>query len=251
MPKCGADKRNCTCGYRYQQSDSKGETAVCPQCGKARPCGGQRVTGSKRCKLHGGKSLVGPAHPSYTTGKYSTKWIPANLVEFVEGLSNDEDLLSGLEELRVLKGRFWQLFARQAGINVFEALAKAWGEFERAMKLPDSDPDKQDKTQASLGELNKLIKTGGNEGKRFEEIYRLGQQLVMMQESERRRRTDAQNILTADQAMVFVSKVMNSITKHVKENADTTTARLILAGITADIVGLVGVSRQQHLASGD
>lgn len=246
---CGANKKNCPCGYRYQTTDPKGPQAVCPTCSKPRACCKKKVPGTERCSIHGGKSLTGPANPAFTHGNRAVKdWMPKNLIGFVEELANDEDLLNGLDELRVLAARFRLLWARNEGINVFEAIKTAWYAFEAAMKLPDSDPDKQEYTQKALGDLNKLIKTGGKEGERFREIYSLASQLANLRETERRRLYDETNALTPDKALFLVNSLYTSITKHVKAKTDAVTARAILAGVADDLRTLLPRSSPIQIA---
>jgi hypothetical protein len=64
-----------------------------------RPCNNAVLSGRNYCRFHGGKSLVGPAHPNFITGLNSTGYkrfskVGQQLLTQIEELRNDPDLFS-------------------------------------------------------------------------------------------------------------------------------------------------------------
>ncbi|MDA2916253.1 hypothetical protein MYX64_05355 [Nitrospinae bacterium AH_259_B05_G02_I21] len=68
-------------------------------------CGAQAVTGSDKCRHHGGLTPRGPTSPNFIHGRYS-KFPVAGLEERVEALKHDPELLSldlRIAELQALR----------------------------------------------------------------------------------------------------------------------------------------------------
>ncbi len=77
-------------------------------------CQGPRVRGRARCRMHGGASLVGPASPSWRTGKYS-KVLPTRLRAAHIAALNDPGLLQCRDDIAVLDARLAELVGRLDG----------------------------------------------------------------------------------------------------------------------------------------
>jgi len=65
------------------------------------PCKRRKSIGRTRCKMHGGGSPIGSAHPSYRTGRYS-RYLPFGLAEKFEQALEDPDWLSLEKEIRLI-----------------------------------------------------------------------------------------------------------------------------------------------------
>ena len=57
-----------------------------------------------RCKLHGGKSLAGAAHPNFKTGRYS-KYLPKHLAKAYDEIKADPKLLQLDDDVALLEAR--------------------------------------------------------------------------------------------------------------------------------------------------
>src|SRR5215468_2770168 len=175
--KCGADKKNCKCEYRFSATDPKGPNAVCPKCGAPRPC--ERLAmANGRCQVHGGLTPAGIANPNLTAGGKYSKYLPIGLLEIWNELVTDEELLNGLDDVKLLHCRLATLMRSNNSFDVFGDLQAAWSEFERASRMPDGAEDdkeakkaKQDAISAALAEINNLIRKGKGESGRWQEIY--------------------------------------------------------------------------------
>jgi hypothetical protein len=98
------------------------------------PCERSPVRGRTRCRVHGGKTLVGSASPTYRTGRYS-KYVPERLRERYEAAEDDAELLSLRGEIALTDARLLDLLAR---VNTGES-GQLWAELRRAYReFPDS-----------------------------------------------------------------------------------------------------------------
>lgn len=255
MTQCGANKRNCPCGYKYMRTDAKGFGAKCPKCAASRPCG-QRAMSNGRCSRHGGKSPSGTAHPNFETGLYA-KDLPHNMLEIFQQLQSDEELLKGMSDLRLMYTRLKLLLRSNNSLDVFADLQSAWNRFEQASRMPDGgDADeaakavkqaKQDAMNAALAGINALIRKGKGEAGRWQEIYSISDRLVRLRESERRRLLDEQTSLSAERAMLLITMITNSVIKRVKDSVDQDIARGVLNGVSLDLMQILGPIRGASL----
>lgn len=103
----------------------KGSPAAIPgKCGSQLPqrgcapgtpwryCKQDPLKGRERCRLHGGASLIGPAHPSFKQGLFSLALLNTPLQAGYEALQGDRELLSVQSQIRLLNGRMLQLAQR-------------------------------------------------------------------------------------------------------------------------------------------
>ena len=75
------------------------------------PCRNKPVTGRTVCRMHGGKSRRGIAHPNYQTGRYAKDLPPHLAKEFTANLES-ETLTSLREDLALSDIRISELLER-------------------------------------------------------------------------------------------------------------------------------------------
>src|SRR4051812_28697546 len=64
-----------------------------------------------RCRMHGGKSLSGPASPTFTTGRHS-KYLPARLLARYQEMTQDAELLALRDEIALIDARISDVLQR-------------------------------------------------------------------------------------------------------------------------------------------
>src|SRR3954465_9212974 len=64
-----------------------------------------------RCRMHGGKSLAGPASPSFTTGRHS-KYLPRRLLARYQEMAHDAELLALRDEIALIDARIADVLGR-------------------------------------------------------------------------------------------------------------------------------------------
>ena len=115
------------CGSKLRNSDPP------------RYCQQRPVPGKTRCRLHGGASLLGPSHPSFVHGRYSSD-LPASLAARLQVGLADPELLSLRAEMALLDARNGELLAAikdgEAGQEAPVA-ARALREMEAAQRAGD------------------------------------------------------------------------------------------------------------------
>jgi hypothetical protein len=228
--RCGARNRNCRrCGHRYPASERPLED--CPECGELRRCRSNPVNGSKRCRMHGGKTPRGIASVEFETGRYSRS-LPGRLVATYETALQDADLITLRNELALLQARLHELLGSvdTAGTRgVWAKLGKAQRELDRAWQDADSTA-----TAKAIHKMGVVVGDAATERAAWREVYEVVEQLRRLSESERRRLVDLQQMITAEQLMAYTGALL----ALVKENVTDPT---ILSNIGAGVRRLVSV----------
>lgn len=191
-----------------------------------RPCRARPMPNG-RCRMHGGKSLVGPASPSYRHGRY-TSFLPDRLKGRYQEAAADADLLALHEEVALTDARLADVLKRVDrgdSADLWKQLKRAMDDLEnmRSLGLPDSGP---------LSELKRLIARGIADWAAWDEVAKLLEQRRRLVESERKRLVEMQQTITAERAMALLGVVYDVVTRHVEDKPT-------LAAIGADIGRLV------------
>lgn len=183
-----------------------------------------------RCRIHGGTSLGGLASPTFKTGRYS-KYLPVRLVSRYHEAITDPDLVALRDELGLLDTRIVQVVsALDTGESreAWAALVSAWStleeQFERALDTGEI-PEEMERTVESIGTL---IRSGMSEGYVWQEIRGLIKDRALLVAGEQKRLVEMQQYVKVDQAMTFVSAVMDSVRRHVHDTD-------VLAAIGTDL----------------
>ncbi len=181
--------------------------------------------GNGKCRMHGGKSLVGIASPTLVTGRHS-KHLPTRLAARYEESLRDERHLELRHELALMDAHITdQLEATSNGESgeLWKSLHKAWVDYHKA-----KDEDKPDK----LAHVGWLIAEGYQEALAWVTIRDSVEQRRKLVDSEVSRTVKAQTTINEKQAMALLGAVASIIKRHV-------TDRNALASIARDLSGLV------------
>jgi len=197
------------------------------------PCGRPPANDRNRCYMHGGSSPRGIAHPRYKTGKYS-KDVIGMVGNRYEAARNAEALLELSDEIALIESRIGQLLQRtdsaESGI-AWRKLKSTHVALIRASKTGDMP-----QVATKINEIGVIIDKGYGDSVAWDEILRTIAHLRRVGESERKRLTDSNQMMTADQAKSLVAFVINVIRQEafiiVK---DESTAHQLLASISSKI----------------
>lgn len=188
-------------------------------------CKRHAVPGKSVCAIHGGKSPGGLASPHLKTGRYS-KYLPTRMMERYEEAVKDPTLLELGHEIALVDARLADLLKRvdngEPGA-AWKALKKSYRELRTAMQKQDSG-----KTIEALADLDMLINQGYGDYAAWQEIQSVIQQRRALVESERKRQIELEQVMSAEQAMFIVGRLVHILKERV-------TDRNVLAAIQADI----------------
>jgi hypothetical protein len=178
------------------------------------PCERSPVRGRTRCRLHGGKTLVGTACPHFRSGRYSA-YLPERLRARYEQAEADAELLSLRSDVALVDARVAELLARvTTGDNGqrWANLKKAHEEFRRAARAQDVP-----RMQTTLATVEAVLDSAVSDHLAWGEIAALLEQRRKLAAGEHQRLMTLQSMLTADQAMTLMRAVVDIITRHVAD----------------------------------
>lgn len=204
-------------------------------------CKGRAVNGSEVCYFHGGRTPKGIASPHFKHGRYTPHLLP-QLREQYEKFKGDDELLSLTDEIALVdtllsenlsalqtgeSSEFWDAALSQV-IDARKAYkSESFGGLEKALDELEALCDRRRLHFAAEKEIREKI-----------DLRR------KLTESRRKHMIEAQEVVTAEQAMVLVSGLLESVRRNV-------TDRATLTAINADFILLTTGQNHQRVSSGD
>jgi hypothetical protein len=194
------------------------------QCQKA------AMHGRTVCYHHGGKSLVGAASGTYKHGKYSKVLSTRLAARYTESLVNPE-LLSLKNDLAVCEARVADLLqwvdSGESG-QLWQRLRAVQEGFSQALAVRDVAQMRRQYTA-----LERLIEAGSADTAAWQEIQALWDTRCRLTLTEVKVLQTAQQMVTAEQLMVYFGMITETIRQAVLAHADHDTGRAILGDISA------------------
>lgn len=179
--------------------------------------------------MHGGKSLSGPASPTYTTGRYS-KVMPTHLADLYQQVQNDQNLLSIYEDIALqdtlLRGALDGMSRGEAG-ELWVKLKEAWQEYQKAKR--NRKPEGISPEEA-LGMVGWLIGEGYQDYMARQELRQMLQERAKLVDMEGKRLERAQNSVRVTELLVVIDRLMEIVQRNV---ADRKTAGAIIGEFAA------------------
>lgn len=185
-----------------------------------------------RCRMHGGKSLVGAALLQFKTGKWS-KYLPNRLQAKYEEAQMDSRLLELHNEVGLVDARLAELLER---IDAGEA-SSTWRLLKQECTQAIQASGDPGLIKHHVNEIGKLIERGAADIEVWEEIGRQIDRRQRLVESERKRLVEMRQMISAQRATALFMAFVNIVKQRVKDEE-------ILRRISSDIRALLADRRE-------
>ena len=210
---------------RYRAGQESDGRLICGAKTRAgKPCRLPPVEGRTRCRMHGGASPRGIAHPRTKHGRFSRD-MPTRMLATYEAALADEDLISLLEEIALVTAREGDLLSRvdsgESG-EIWTALRKAWAEYESAVAASNAPA-----MAYALTDIGRLLHRGHEDHLAWRELLATIEQRRRLVETERRRLVDLNQMISHERAMLFATALLDAVRRNVDD-------RDALARVSAD-----------------
>ena len=197
-----------------------------------------------KCRLHGGKTLVGAASGQYRHGRYS-KVLPVRLAaKYHEALHNPQ-LLSVRDDIAACESRLADLFSRvdsgESGAT-WEALGTAHRAFEGAMAGGDTAA-----MGTALATMRSLIQAGRADYEAWADIHQTWETRCKLTMTETKTLVAMQHMISAQQLDVYLGVLTDALQNAITKHADAITARAILGDVTTELRTLVALENGRPL----
>lgn len=207
---------------------------------KGAQCELNPIKGKTKCGSHGGRSLEGPASPSFKGGRYS-KYLPARLAPLYEEMQADQDFLSLRDDINLIDARLAELLCRTGAgesRDTMEAIRNLVGEYNQAVI------DKNGQTMANaILRIGRLAAAGIDASVAWEEIYRLLEQRRRLVESQRKMLVEMQQTMTAERALMLFSVMAEDFKQILLKYCDKSIVRYALAEFASGVGRLMNLNR--------
>jgi hypothetical protein len=175
------------------------------------PCKGRSV-----CYMHGGTQPRGMARSTTRTGRYS-KDMPTRMAARYAEAQQDPELLVLRDEIALLDSRLADVLARvdtgESGA-LWSQLSKSWDDFMAARAGGNVA-----KMTEALASHQAMLERGRADYAAWAEIGTLLDRRQRFVESERRRYVEMSQMVSLEQAMLFLGAVTDAIRRHVTDQA--------------------------------
>lgn len=192
------------------------------------------MLGTTVCYMHGGKTPTGIAAPSFRTGRYS-KHLPSRLIETYHAAQTDGDLLNLHAEIALIDARLADVLRRvdtgESG-QVWRDLRSTYQEMRDAFASQDTAT-----VRRTLTEMGDAIQAGHADYAAWADVRSLVDQRRKLVQVEAKRRTDMQQMLTTEQAMLLLARVADTVRRHVDDPRALAAIASELGGIVAGTPG--------------
>lgn len=200
------------------------------------PCRNAAVTGRRHCRMHGGKSPVGPALPQWKDGGRS-KYLPKRLLDDYQASLDNPDKLLLDADIALIDSRLSDVLRRvdsgESG-RIWTELREARRELEAARRIPDKDL-RSAAIASAVNVMCELIDRGSHDSAAWAEVTGLIERRRKLVESERKRLVEAQQLVHVEQAAALLGLMVDAVRRHVRDDAT-------LRAITNEYARLTGVS---------
>lgn len=183
------------------------------------------------CALHGGRSPVGVASPSFRTGVYSK--LPEAIHEHYLQVKADPNFLSVAEELQVLRALAAEL-AGGLGVDVVAVrreVGAAWDAFKTAQAGRNAERMKE-----ALTRLEQAITEARDATAKINELIAAFDGIRKLSDSETKRIVLAREMLTREQGQHFASLVQQAVKEAVDALEDPDDRRRVLGAFTDNMM---------------
>jgi hypothetical protein len=233
---CGAKNRNCRkCNRRFNKEESS--LLNCPICNEPRLCIQTRTYANGRCKNHGGPTPRGIASASFKHGMSKGGLRQAIGVnnprqqQLYDEYLRAEETRDHTTSMALFASRRDVLLEGMKGAEFYKSIEDALNEFEEAMKPPINKA----RTDTAFSVLRTLIKQGGEEARRWQEVYGLEEKLGKARERQDKREITQRMMIPLAEFYIARGQFVEIVKQAIDQINDKETRALVLGRIQRDI----------------
>jgi hypothetical protein len=168
-----------------------------------------------RCRMHGGKSLAGPASGTFKHGRYS-RYLPERLLARYHEAEADPEKLALEAELAVIDARLAHVLQHvESGES-----GKVWTDLRAKWQAAEPVLTAGDPTAAGplVQEIGALISRGSTDSAAWSDVISLIRERTRLVESERKRRIEMQQVVSVEHATALLALLVDAVRQHVHDD---------------------------------
>ena len=199
------------------------------------PCGAVARKGKTKCRLHGGNSLSGLAHPSYKHGGYSTS-LPGRMRQTYLEAERDPRLFSMRKDAAACRARLHELFERldtgESG-EVWQHLGAAHAAFTLAVNSGDAVAMRKE-----LAAMQGWIAQGQSDYAAWEDVRATWESLVKLTTTEQKTLVAMGQMLSYEQVALYMGVLAESVREIVVTHVEGQARQQMLQALETKLAHL-------------
>jgi hypothetical protein len=167
-----------------------------------------------RCRMHGGRSLAGVAHPNYKTGRYSS-YVPQRLLPGFARQMRDPELLQQREEIALVDAFVFDALKAMGEADsrtLWLELRKLWQGLEEARRGGDLR-----NAAAKIAAIGELIRLGAHEYEQQDYVLDLMERKRRIVESQSKREVQERHAISYEDAAAMFRSIAEAVRYVVKD----------------------------------
>ena len=185
------------------------------------PCESPYIKKNGLCRIHGGNVRSGVNHPHFKHGRTSgvLASLPKRFKDAYMASLTDDDLLSLRSDIALSDARVNELLERlDTGEN-----PRRWGQVALTSTaiisaLAKTEPDLERVSQLAM-DIDSLATAAAGDERNWRELRTQAQHRRTLVDSERARLKDMHAYVTAEEAVAIVSRLVDTVIRHVDDKA--------------------------------
>lgn len=195
-------------------------------------CEGWAVTGSEKCRKHGGATPRGFASANFKHGRHS-KALPHRWIARYKAAIGDTELLSLKSEIAVLDAMIderLRLIDDETSAQMWKHVEAKAAEFSTAREAKDADTMK-----TSMEDLLELVFKGAQARQNERDLVVMFESRRRLVESQRKALIEAEQTMTYDQVMTLFTALIATVRETVKNPTELATLQTEFARLTSTV----------------
>ncbi len=214
---CDAQTTKCAkCKQHRREHKPGGRAEACTFRGIL--CARPPLAGRVRCRLHGGASLSGEAHPNFTTGRYS-KTLPKRLLDSYRAALDDPDLTDGRAEIALLEARTNELLEQVGATGNTKLWKEAVDNLQAFRRAASAGGDSAvGAARIALEQLDQVLTRGLSASATWDELRETLDLRRRMADSQTKRLKDQNLMVTTTAALAILVQFYKVVSLHVTDS---------------------------------
>ncbi len=179
-------------------------------------CQQPAVSGSARCRMHGGKARKGIAHPNYKHGRYSD-YMPEKLLHGYRRQLSDSLLLHQRDEIAAIDSMIFEALEKMSQADSpssWVELRRLWREATRA-----TDDGDLSSARAKMAVIGELIRRGASYFDQREDVLYLMDRRRKVVDSQSRRELQERYVVSLEDANALFRDLAEAVRAEVEDEA--------------------------------
>lgn len=186
------------------------------------PCRNVAVSGSTKCRMHGGKTPRGIASPHFKTGANSKfAYLPGNYFARIEKVAGDqiENLEQSIEIQKVLESKYLEKLNSTESTEAWKRLHQAVREYDEATHEAKDAADKAARQAQAFGMIRFIVKEGLSETFLHRDIQAIHETQRKISETISKMRKEQQDIYTREQWIELMVTLAGVLRETIKDRS--------------------------------